>query len=348
MREYKHGGDIYNNDVKLDFSVNINPLGMPEGVRKAAEGSIVNCVNYPDTNCGKLVKEIAKKEDIPEDMILCGNGAADLIYRFVMALKPKRALLPAPTFAEYASALRMADCGIGYHYLKETQSFRLQEDFLNELTIAWDVLFLCNPNNPTSQLVSPVLMDKILNKCRENQIMVFVDESFLDFVEQGENYSLTKKIKEDDNIFILKAFTKFYAMPGLRLGYCLCSKKSLLDKMENSRQSWPVSIPAQAAGIAALQEKNFTERTMTVLLEERRYLVKKLEDLGMKVFSPEANFILFQCNKNLYKYLLEKGILIRSCHNYPGLGRGLYRIAVKSHKDNVQLIDAISEILRGE
>ncbi len=348
MRDYKHGGDIYSNQVCLDFSANINPLGMPEGVKLAAAEAVADCIHYPDPYCEELTRAIAKKEEISEGFILCGNGAADLIYRFVLAKRPKTAIILAPGFSEYEGALKTMDCVVRYHFLREETGFRLTEDFLAELTEDVDVIFLCNPNNPTGQLIEPILMKRILEKCREQKIFLFADECFLDFVEDGEIYSLKKELETNDTIFILRAFTKLYAMAGLRLGYCICKNTEILDGMLRCSQSWAVSIPAQAAGLAALAEKEYVAKTMETIRQERQYLIEELHRLEITFFPPMANYIFLKSEKDLYALLLERGILIRSCHNYPGLGHGFYRIAVKSHEDNMELIKTLECIEKGD
>lgn len=348
MREYKHGGDIYSNQVRLDFSANINPLGMPEGVKEAARESVVDCIHYPDPYCRRLTTAIAKKEGVSEEFILCGNGAADLIYRFVVANKPKRAVILAPGFSEYEDALRAMDCEVRYHFLREKFGFRLTDEFLVELTGDVDVIFLCNPNNPTGQLIDTDLMKRILARCKEQKIFVFVDECFLDFVEDGEKYSLKKELQTNDTLLILRAFTKLYAMAGLRLGYCICNNRKILHSMVSACQSWAISIPAQAAGLAALGENAYVAKTMEIIGQERKYLVQELNRLEIRFFPPTANYIFLKSGKDLYALLLEQGILIRSCHNYPGLGYGYYRIAIKSHKDNRELIKALECIEKGD
>lgn len=350
MTEYKHGGDIYSQKVRLDFSANINPLGMPEGVKKSAEHAIGESVHYPDPLCRNLIFAISKKESIKKENILIGNGAADLIYRFVLAKKPKRAVLLAPTFSEYEQALSMIDCDILFHLQKKEYEFELRYDFLEKLREDIDVIFLCNPNNPTGRLIEDGLLIQIIEKCKENDIFIFIDECFLDFVKNGCEKSLKYSIENNKNILILKAFTKLYAMPGLRLGYCFSSNHELISNMNKYSQSWSVSIPAQDAGIAALKETEFVEESLLMIDREKKYLIKELENLGIWVGLAEANYIFFyykkDCdNKDLYQALLEEGILIRSCHNYRGLSHGYYRIAVKQHEENVELLKCIAKII---
>lgn len=341
---YQHGGDIYRKNIKVDFSANINPMGMPESVRKAVEESIVNCINYPDPYCRELTKAIACKEDIKQKYILCGNGAADLIFRFIFAKSPKKALLLAPSFSEYQQALFAIDCEIEYHTLSVKNEFYLTETFLDKITEDIDVVILCNPNNPTGILIEKQLLEKILKKCHETNTFLFLDECFLDFVVDGQQMSMKYNIKRNSHLMILKAFTKMYAIAGLRLGYCICSDVELIAKMRAVSQSWAVSVPAQAAGLAALQEDAFVAQTVEMIQKERQFLVSELENMGIVCYDSCANYVFFKSEKGLYKKLLEKGILIRSCHNYIGLYYGYYRAAVKQHSQNEILLKAIKEV----
>jgi len=340
---YQHGGDIYNHKNMLDFSANINMLGIPKGVVLAACEGVALSQHYPDPQCVNLRQALSEQEQIPMEQIICGNGAAELIISLVLAKRPKKALLPVPSFHEYEQALHIVDCKILHHYLKEIDSFLLQEEFLKEIKADVDIIFLCNPNNPTGTLIEPEFMEKILRKCEEQDVLLVVDECFIDFTEESKDYSIKSQCKSTKNLFILKAFTKLYAMPGLRLGYGLCSNLELLQKMKEVSQPWSVSIPAQMAGVAALKETNYVKQSKELLGKERAYLIHEFEKLNMKTYASKANYIFFHAGSGLYERCYALGILIRNCSNYEGLGEGYYRIAVRTHEENRQLID----VLRG-
>ena len=184
---------------------------------------------------------------------------------------------------------------------------------------------------------------EILKTCREHSVFLVVDECFLDFVKEPEAYTLKENLKEYPNLFLLKAFTKRYAMAGVRLGYGLTANDDLLQKMEGVTQPWNVSGLAQAAGIAALKEREYVERGRETVFKELEFLKKEMEALGFTVFPSEANYIFFKGEKNLFEKCVQKGVLIRDCSNYPGLEAGYFRIAVKSHEDNIRLIQALKE-----
>ena len=338
-----HGGDIYGEEILLDFSANTNPFGTPEGIMDAVRAALSEMHRYPDPYCRKLTQAISQFEGVPKEFILCGNGAADLIYAYCEAVRPKRAVELAPTFSEYALGLKRVGCRVERYYLHQENDFTLEEEFLSFLAeVKPEAIFLCNPNNPTGKTVPSDLLEKILSQCSEQGIQMFVDECFLDLSDSGE--SLKPFLAKHPNLFILKAFTKSYGMAGIRLGYCLCSDTALLEKMSKTSQPWNVSSLAQAAGVAALQEQAFLQRTKAVVMAERQWLKAELESLGFWVCPSSANYLLFHGSADLHLKLKEKKIAIRNCDNYYGLGPGWYRIAVRLHEENEALIRAIKEV----
>lgn len=341
-----HGGDLYGRPVVLDFSANTNPLGTPDAVRQAVIGAVSRLDRYPDPYCRALVQAIARFEQVPEDYILCGCGAAELIFSYCMAVRPKHALELAPTFSEYSTALEAVGCQVDRYSLVSDNGFVLKESFLSYLEAGeWDALFLCNPNNPTGQIIERGLLEQIARLCHEKQMRLFLDECFLDLTDGGRVQSMKEYLNQFPGLFILKAFTKSYGMAGLRLGYCLTADPALLTAMSRAVQPWNVSIPAQAAGVAALGETAFLEYTRQIIREEREWLRQQLSALGITVNPSCANYLLLYCSTPLQEKLLERGILIRNCANYHSLDEGWYRIAVKTHKENQVLISALTEIL---
>ncbi len=339
-----HGGDIYGEEVLLDFSANTNPFGTPPAVLEAITQALAQLHHYPDPYCRKLVAAIAAHEQVDENTILCGNGAAELIYAYCEAVRPRKIVELAPTFSEYALAAQRTGAQISRYRLKEENDFSPDAGFLPFLeTEAPNAVFLCNPNNPTGRLIPPEQMEKILSFCREKHIRLFVDECFLDLSEGGE--SLKARVPNDPHLFILKAFTKSYGMAGLRLGYGMSSDHRLLEKMAQSVQPWNVSLLAQEAGVAALKETAFLQRTKDVVNAQRRRLQKQLEDMGCYVCPGCANYLLFQAPKDLHEKLRSRKIAIRNCDNYQGLGPGWYRIAVRLPEENQHLIETMKEVM---
>ena len=278
---------------------------------------------------------------VKEEEIVCGNGAAEVIFTLCRAVNPKRALIPAPTFAEYGQALASMGCELEYYMLTENDGFVLGDSYLDILHKGLDIAFLCNPNNPTGMLIPHRLLKKILEKCRKLEILLVVDECFLDFVKEPQEYSLKRSLSGFNNLFILKAFTKRYAMAGVRLGYGLCSNRKLLEKMELCVQPWNVSTMAQAAGIQALEETEYVEKGRQLVFQEAQWLKEEMTRIGYQVFPSEANYIFFKGPEELFDFCLRKRILIRDCSNYPGLKKGYYRVAVKRHEENIRLIEVL-------
>ena len=346
-RPNPHGGDVYLNDIELDFSASINPLGTPDAVKDAVRTAAERLDRYPDPYCGALVRALAQAHGLPAEYVLCGNGAAELIYSFCDAVRPAAAVETAPTFGEYAQALQKHRCRIARYPLRAETGF-LPDEGLAGFVAAEDpdVLFLCNPNNPTGRLMPMKLMKELLALCARRNIRVFMDECFLDLATGGE--SLAGLLREYPCLIILKAFTKTYAVPGLRLGYCLSADPALLGRMAGTVQPWNVSVPAQAAGIAALGEREYADRSRQYIAAGRAQQIAGLRALGFEVCPSEANFILFRGPVGLDKKLLSQRIAVRNCANFPGLSEGWYRIAVRTEEENDRLIAALKSITNGQ
>ena len=427
MYQYVHGGDIYSdpslksNKDLLDYSANINPLGIPVGVRRALKDAVAGCVNYPDPFCRELRDRLSRCFSLPAEMIYCGNGAADVLFRIMTALKPKRTLVLAPTFADYEKAALAAGSKMDYFTLKEDNEFAVTPEILKSITKRTELVVLCNPNNPTGKLMNKELLLKVLRHCEELHIPLLVDECFMDFVQDQDNYtlidqlaghpgliilkaitkrtemvvlcnpnnptgklmdkgllltvlrhcgelhipllvdecfmdfvmdkdkySLLDQVTGHPGLIILKAFTKIFAIPGVRLGFCLTSDTVMMDKLYACGQDWNVSVLAQAAGVAALDEKDFLVETRELIAIEKAYLITQLRLIGLKVFEGAANYILI---KTLHNYpwpqkLKKHHIMIRDCSNYRGLSPGYYRIAVKTRRDNRKLVKIMKELVK--
>ncbi len=342
--EYTHGGDIYSGEILLDFSVNTNPFGPPEGVRKAICRAASQIDRYPDPYCRKAVEAISEHEGVPRNHILLGNGAAELIYSFCNAVKPKSALEFAPTFSEYSAAVKMAGGRSEKIMLQPENGFSIEPCSLNVIEgTGAEVLFLCNPNNPTGRLIDPVLLREILQHCYTKNIRLVLDECFMDLT--GYTSDMNSLLETYPNLIILKALTKNYALAGIRLGYCLSADKDLLLEMSRTVQPWNVSVVAQAAAIAALQEKDYLRKTTELINYERIWLKTSLESFGFWVCPSDANFLLFQAPAGLDTALRKEKIAIRNCPDFIGLGPGWYRTAVRQHSDNLTLINTIGTII---
>ncbi len=343
MMKSEHGGDVFEREIVYDFSANLNPLGMPESVKNALQKNISEWEKYPDPFCRSLVKKLSERENFAPENIVCGNGAADLIFRIVQAVKPPKAVVCAPSFSEYSKALMQSGCEISVYYLSEKNDFALDENILEMLDESVQMLILCTPNNPTGRTVDGELLSRICERCKANDIVFLCDECFIDFTENAAHAEQFL----NPNIVVLKAFTKIYAMAGLRLGYALFGDEKLAESVRKSGQFWSVSAPAQTAGAAALDEKNYLEKTLELIKNERDFLTEKLRNFGFKVYPSEANFILFYTELPLDEMILKEKILIRNCANFDGLEQGYFRTAVRTHEENSALVGAIERCLNG-
>lgn len=394
-----HGGDIYRNKVELDFSVNTNPYGIPDSVQQAMYEALADSSRYPDPECQALREALGAYEGVPVEMVLCGNGASELFAACVHALHPTCAGVVSPSFYGYEWALGMQEgCEIRRYALCGAESisgaqdeekqpsaeetFLLNEAFLDFLTEDLGLLFLANPNNPTGRLISPDLLERILTVAGERQIKVVLDECFYELTGATPR-NQTEFLERFPHVLLVKAFTKSIAIPGVRIGYLLCSDSKLRARVRRQLPEWNVSGVAQAAGIAAAGLRNDlhgectgkhrlqketqskmnriaagngelsvgTENLATdyiaacarKIAAERQFLTEELSALGIRVFPGDANFLLLWTKLPLYEMLLERGILIRHCANFAGLDANYYRVAVRTRAENERLIRTIKE-----
>lgn len=349
MNPRDHGGDWAGYQARyhkepLDFSANVSPIGPPKGVREAICRAAGETARYPDPHCRQLLQSLAEYHGVDPSWLLCGNGASDLLDRLALALRPKRGLVTAPAFSEYAQVLRRVGCQVEEFPLKRGQDFSVTADLLKAITPDLDILFLCEPSNPAGRCTEKNLLLSIASKCDACGVLLVVDECFEDFLTD-RTHSLIPNLL-DHHLLILRAFTKFYGLAGVRLGYCLSRDRDLLAAMAAAGQPWPVSNLAQAAGIAALKERAYGETLRTLITTQRQFLFQGLTELGCQVVPGEANYLLFRSpDQNLGQNLAIRGILLRSCANYTGLDAHWFRTAVRGPEENTLLLQAVKEAL---
>ncbi len=333
----KAGGNI------LDFSVNTNPLGMPATVSGLEKYQKLNEF-YPDSECTLLRQKLSEKYLVNAENILCGNGADDIIYRLPIAICPKSALIAAPTYEDYSRSLAVIDCGISYYIYKQENGYKFDTDIYSAVNS--NIVYICNPNNPTGELIKKEYIDRLAEACQKKGAYLVVDESFMSFIA-NEKESVKNLIYKYKNLIVIDAFTKSYCMPGFRLGFCMCSDGALLEKIKSSGQSSSVSAYAQIAGIMALQDKDYLSKTIEYISSERKYLINGLKKSGVFVYSSDTNFILIKSpNRGFRKMLLKNGIKVRNCDDFIGLTEEHIRIAVKKHADNECLLEIIKNIMK--
>ena len=366
----------------LDFSANINPFGMPKRLKETIQREIEELIHYPDPDCMELTSALSEVEEVAKERIFCGNGGADVLYRYITALSPRKVCLPVPAFVEYEEILQnhwknqykttMIRKGEEKKEL-ETQGdmpelvlysmeqwektedgnvfwkpdhLALTEQFLQCLNSSYDLLILCSPNNPTRLVIPSDLLRKIVQKTKDANIELLLDLSFLDFVLDADK-ALEKELKQYSHVTILRSFTKMYGVPGVRLGYGVLGAKVTKEAMKQQGASWSVNHFAQKVGVVGLKETEFVKKTVDYVEKERCFMMNQLRQMGMSVIEGKANYLLFQRqgDKNLHKRLLKRGILIRSCQNYQGLTADYYRIGIKQREENNKLLEALKEEL---
>ena len=346
-----HGGCGSPEDIKMDFSANLNPLGMPACVKAAVMESADAWQRYPDPHCRALREALAAYFSCSAQRIVIGNGADDLICRIAAAFRPAKALVPAPTFSEYEKALRQGGADVVHYTLRQEDTFNVTRDIMSAIDTDIDMVFLCSPNNPTGRLISLPMLEDIAMRCEENGAILVVDESFVPFTAAGDGYSALRLMGWYRDIIVLRSFTKLFAVPGLRLGYCICGRSSDARNIAITGQYWSVSAPALSAGEAILKDpetEGYIKQTRDLIATERAYLQQELTQAAVTVIPSDANYLLCYSKKPLYASLLENGILIRDCANFRGLSEGWFRIAVRTHEENAQLMTCIRDLMHAD
>lgn len=367
MKVEMHGGNLHKASKEygikqsqlLDFSANINPLGPLVGLKNLLITSVDDIINYPDPEYSELRLGISKYLGVDENLIIPGNGASEIIYLLFEVLKPKKVLMPVPVFSEYERAVELLSdkygqriCDIVYFGLKEEQSFNLElDEILRAMVPGIDAVVLCNPNNPTSTLIPKVDLITIVQQAENNGTMVIIDETFIEMTVDGNKNSLVNRLENHKNLFIIRAFTKVLAMPGLRLGYGLgCG--DILNQMWTKKLPWSVNSMAAAIGKILPAVVGYIDETSKWLAEEKEWLFNKLVELpGLRVYKPNTNFILLKLLKthytagNLKNLMGREGILIRDASNFRGLDNSFFRVAVKDRQSNIRLLNTLKKVL---
>lgn len=351
-----HGGNIYKlqregkKDI-LDYSSNINPLGVPESLKKAVSENFSVLTRYPDINYTELRESIGKYNNIESENIIAGNGATEVLFLYIKALKPKKVLIAAPTFAEYERAVKNAECEIDFFELKEEDNFILNKDKFIQKAKNYNLAVICNPNNPTGKFISKEIIFEINENLKKSGTKLFIDECFIEFISGWKEK--TSALFKSENIFILRALTKFFALPGLRLGYGICFDKKIIEKINEIREPWSVNGFADLAGKVILNDIEYIKNTEKWILEERKYFTDSLKEIEenkkIKIYETETNFILIKLlemtSEEFKSRMEEKNILVRNASNFKFLDNSFIRLAIKDREKNKKVIEAVKEVL---
>ena len=347
-----HGGDIYkyNKDL-IDFSSNINPLGVPESFKKALIENINDFIKYPDIEYKALLDNLSKYLKVDQKYIVPGNGAVDIIYKVIEALKLEGIYGLAPTFSEYRRGAERI--GINYSDLHcYDEEFQLKDiSALIQGIKNNSILVLCNPNNPTGTLIAKEQIKNLLNHMKDINSFLIIDEAFIEFTGDYKEYSCMDLVYDYDNLFIIRAATKFFGMPGLRLGYGISSNKAALEKIETLMEPWSINTAAVIASEVIFKDRDYISTSMDWIKAERKAFKENLETIkGIKVYNSMANFFLIRSlNKSLDSFtlkekLIEKGFLIRVPKGFSNLTPYDFRIAIKDRESNRKLAEALKDI----
>lgn len=343
MERFEHGGDVYGHPGVADFSASLNPLGMPAAAREALLASVDACELYPDPHAHELVRALATFEQVDEKWVVPCAGATDAIARLCHVVRPRRALVFAPCYGGYEQALAQLGVEARVTLLREQDGFALGEDAALAIERGIDLVFLANPNNPTGQCLGRAALEACLARATEAGAVVALDECFVDLSDGTGSNDL---LASHSNLVIVKAFTKSFCLAGLRLGYALCADATMVEALWWAGQQWAVSVPAQVAGVACAGEREYLARGQELVRGERARLVRALENLGLRVVPSDANYLLFHGPEGLGQTLLARGVMVRECDNFVGLGPGWYRVAVRTPEENALLLAALGEVLR--
>lgn len=347
----RHGGELRLFSEKfgipeekiLDFSSNINPLGPPDSVKEVYESLVGELQVYPDPEALEFRREVARHFPIFPENVIAANGAAELLDLILRFLRPKRALLIEPAFGDYRRLLNLQGTQIRSLSLKEKDSFQFSPAEVANALLGVEVAILTHPNNPTGTHLSKEALPHLLGEAKRRNIFMVLDEAFVDWIPE---LSMAKEVRDDSFFFVIRSLTKFFALPGIRIGYGLGSRK-LIEKLTTVQVPWSCNRLAQKLGRRALQDGEFIKESREWLTAERDWLASRLREIPwLKVYPSAANFLLvrhapFPEGESLVDEMGQQGIYLRELTGFPGLGPPYFRVAVKKREENTRLIEAL-------
>lgn len=360
IQESFHGSDIeviakkynINQSSIVPYASNVNPLGISPLAKQALLDNIEAIRSYPDRNYTELRASIAKYCGADSKQLVLGNGTSELIRLAIETMAPQKTMVIGPTYSEYGNAARLVGSEVQTYMLKNLDDFEIDIDmFLKALNASIDLLIICNPNNPTSKVLTRQQMDIILARCLEFDIFVMVDETYVEFVKDVGLISSIALTKKYDNLLVLRSVSKFFAAPGLRLGYAITNNEDFLDATSNSKIPWNINSYASVARVM-FEDEHYINLTKSLIQTERNLIYSALSSRKtIKVFKPEANFVLIKLLKedqtatDVFEYCIKKGFMIRDCTDYEGLGEKYIRFCFMKPEQNDNVVNTILEIV---
>lgn len=337
----------------ISFSANVNPLGISPKLKQTLTDRIDAIMSYPDRKYTSLRKSIAEYVKIDMDSIIVGNGSTELISLFIQIKHPKKALIIGPTYSEYEREIALGGGQARYYRLKEENKFILDiNDLEDELTDDTDLLVICNPNNPTSTAISRNDMRKILDLCKQKGIFVMVDETYVEFAEDLPRVTSIPLTVYYNNIIILRGISKFFAAPGLRLGYAICGNADLLKEINQRKNPWTINSLASIAGEIMFADEEYIKETKSLIAAERSRVCRQLDEMkNLQYFQPTANFVLVKIlrddisSMDVFETAIKRGMMIRDCSTFPFLNNKFIRFCFMTPEQNDALLNIIRQLL---
>lgn len=355
-----HGSDIekicevYHLDPKniIKFGANVNPLGLSENVKQQLASRLDILSSYPDRDYTTLRNTISEYCNVPAEFILPGNGSSELIALLIQERNPKHTLILGPTYSEYSRELSFSGITQEYYHLREEDNFVLNvDDLCQTLEGNYDFLIICNPNNPTSSAITREDLQKLLTFCAEKNIFVMIDETYVEFAPDISEITAVTLTKEFTNLMVLRGVSKFYAAPGMRLGYGITGNLDFLKKMKEKQVPWSLNSLGALAGELMLQDKDYIHRTRELILSERTRLLQALVEIPTyKTYPAYANFILLKIQKpvltsyDVFDACIRQGLMIRDCSSFECLDGEYIRFCIMNPEDNTHLLNILTSL----
>ena len=357
-----HGSDIesaaaYYNIPKesiVSFGANVNPLGLSENLKAKLAQNLDILSSYPDRNYTSLKRVIGSYCNVAPEHIIVGNGSTELISLLIHSVAPRKALLLSPTYSEYERELELVGCRLDYYNLQKENEFQLSlDDFCNEIKKGYELVIICNPNNPTGSALTNDQIDYVLSVCEDCNSFLMIDETYVEFAPEVSNISATSLVEKHQNLMVLRGTSKFFAAPGLRLGYGATSNQKFLQTLLEKQNPWSLNSLAAFAGELMLTDKEYIKETREFISNERSKMIEALSNCkSIRVYPSYANFILVEIlNDNItssdaFDLFMKRGLMVRDCSSFAALNGEFFRFCIMSSEDNKRLIEAIIEIFK--
>ena len=360
-KEHFHGSDLekiekvygISKDDIVSFSANVNPLGLSTLMKNELAKHLDVLTSYPDREYTKLRESIADYVNTAAGNVVVGNGSTELISLFIKFSMPKHALILGPTYSEYQHEVELCGGKSEYFRLREEADFEPDTDeLISSLDAGYDLLVLCNPNNPTSSAFTALQLGRILDKCRQLGIFVIIDETYVEFSERYDEINAIPLTHNYDNLVVLRGISKFFAAPGLRLGYAVTSSTKIRQQVIDIQNAWSINSLAEAAGKLMFSDAAYIAATKELIFTEREHMTRELSAIdGLKVYPADANFILIRILKDgidadlMFDEAIKEGMMIRNCASFEYLDNSYFRVCVMSPEDNERLLKCIKRVM---